>query len=81
LPCPLEPLVIVIHAEFDAAAQEQPDAVVNAIVPVVADAVGDSDVGDKVKVHVTPACVTVTVLPATVNVPVREAVPVLAAIL
>ena len=72
MPCPLDPLVIVIHAEFDAAAQEHPDVVVNAIVPVVPDAVGDSDVGDNVKVHATPACVTVTDLPATVIVAVRE---------
>jgi hypothetical protein len=38
----------------------------------VPDAVGDSDVGDNVKVHATPACVTVTDLPATVIVAVRE---------
>jgi hypothetical protein len=37
------------------------------------------DVGDALNVHAAPACVTVTVVPATVSVPVRLAVDVFAA--
>ena len=63
------------------AVQLQPVPAVTVTVPVVADDVGFNDVGEIVKVHGTPACVTVKVWPPIVIVPVREVVLVFAATL
>jgi len=82
LPLPLAPALIVIHVALLVAAQLQPEPAVTLTEPVVA--VGDvrfDEVGRIVNVHGAPACVIVNVWPAIVSVPVREAVPVLAATL
>ena len=81
MPLPLAPAVIVIQASLLTAVQLHPAAAVTVTVPVVAADVGFNDVGEIVKVHGTPACVTVKVWPPTVIVPVRELVPVFAATL
>jgi hypothetical protein len=44
---------------------------VTATLPVPAPAPTDALVGARLKVHGTPACVIVTVCPATVSVPLR----------
>jgi hypothetical protein len=82
LPVPLDPDVIVSHAALLVATQVQFWLVVTATLLVPAVAAGVSDVGDTVKEHEfeLPACVTVTVCPATVNVPVRDEVVAFAAI-
>ena len=73
---------MVIHVALLVAVQLQPEADVTSTVPVVAaDDVRFDDVGTMVNVHGAPACVTVKVCPPMVIVPVREAVPVLAATL
>ena len=76
LPLPLAPLVIVTH-EAPVAVQVHPLVVVTATVPLPPAAVSDRLAGEMVYAH-APACVTVKVLPATVSVPVRDAVAVLA---
>lgn len=82
MPLPLAPAVIVIQAALLVALQLQPVPAVTATVPVVAfDDVRFDDVGEIVKVHGAPACVTVNVCPAMVSVPVRDVVPVFAATL
>jgi len=82
LPLPLAPALIVIQASLLAAVQLQPVPAVTVTVPVVAtDDVRFDEVGAIVNVHGAPACVTVKVCPATVIVPVRDVVPVLAATL
>ena len=82
MPLPLAPALIVSHDALLVAVQLQPVPAVTAALPVVAaDEVRFDDVGEIVKVQGTPACVTVNVLPATVSVPVREVVPLLAATL
>jgi len=82
LPVPLAPVPIVIHASLLVAVQLQPAAAVTATFPLAAIADGRfDDVGEIVNVQGAPACVTVNVFPATVSVPVREVVPVLAATL
>ena len=82
MPLPLAPTVIVIQASLLVAVQLQPVPAVTVTVPVVAvDDVRFEDVGEIVKVHGAPACVTVNVWPLIVIVPVREVVLVLAATL
>jgi hypothetical protein len=79
-PLPLAPPVIVIQDVEVDAVHEQPDPAVTATVFVCATSVMVALVGVIAKLHaVAAAWVTVTVTPATVSVPVREEVPVLAA--
>jgi hypothetical protein len=80
LPVPLPaPPVRVIQLTLLDAVQAQPLVVVTVVVKGPPAAATLCDVDDSVKLHPAPLCVTVTVCPATVNVPVREAVAVLAA--
>jgi hypothetical protein len=71
-PLPLAPDVIVTQLKVSVAVQPQfvPDVTVTVAVPVPPSEEKVLDVGVTVKLHV-PACVTVTVCPATVIVPVR----------
>ncbi len=78
-PLPPVPDVMVIQEALLVAVHVQPASVVTVLLPEVAAAPGVSDVGETVKVQGTPACVTVTVWPAMVSVPVRGDVAVLAA--
>ena len=80
-PRPVEepPLVIVIHGTLLVAVHPQLDPVVTATLPVVPVAGAFTEVGDTVKVQLFAAWFTVTVCPATVIVPLREAPVVLAA--
>jgi len=72
----------VSQASLLVAVQLQPALAVTVIEPLIAsDEVRFADVGEIVNVHGAPACVTVKVCPATVIVPVRDVVPVLAATL
>jgi hypothetical protein len=80
LPLPVAPAVMVIHEALLAAVHAQPAAAVTLTVPVAAAAVVSVlDVGEIVGEQVTPDCVTVNVAPPTVRVPVRLALPELAA--
>ena len=82
MPLPEAPAVTVNQlVALLTAVQLQPVPAVTVTVPVVADDVGLNDVGEIVKVHGTPACVTVKVWPPIVIVPVRDVVPVFAATL
>ena len=82
MPVPLAPAPIVIQVALLVDVQLQPLPAVTVNEPLAASEDGRLfDVGEIVNVHETPACVTVNVLPAIVNVPVRELVPVLAATL
>jgi len=80
LPVPLAPDVMETHERVSVVVQLQPAAVVTLTLPVPAAAAGVSKVGAAVKVHGggAPACVTVTVWPATVTLAVRGEVDVLA---
>src|SRR5438094_9244620 len=80
LPLPLAPAVTVIHAALLAAVHVQPVTVVTFAVAVPPAAGSDCVVGAVVKVHAA-ACVTVTVCPAIVSVPVRTLGSVLTATL
>ena len=82
LPLPLPPDVMVSQASLLVAVQLQPVAVVTLALLELAAAAGFSVVGDTVNVQGggAPACVTVTVWPAIVSVPVRGDVAVFAAI-
>ena len=76
---PLAPALIVIQASLLAAFQLQPLPAVTVTVPVAAaDVVRFDDVGAIVNVQGAAGCVMVNVCPATVIVPVRDEVPVLA---
>ena len=83
MPLPEAPAVTVSQlVTLLTAVQLQPVPALTVTVPVVAVAdVRLDDVGAIVKVHGTPACVTVKVCPPIVIVPVRELVLVLAATL
>ena len=83
MPLPEAPAVTVSQlVALLTAVQLQPVPAVTVTVPVAAtDVVKFDDVGEIVKVHGTPACVTVKVCPPIVIVPVREVVPVFAATL
>jgi hypothetical protein len=82
LPLPGVPPVTVIHdVALLVAVHEQPACVATLIVPVVAPGATDAPVGEIVKLHGTPAWLTVNVWPATVTVPERGAVLVFAATL
>jgi hypothetical protein len=77
---PVEPESIVIHAALLAAVHAQPAGEVTLTVPFVRVSGAETLVGEIVVVHETPCWVTVTVCPAIVSVPVRDALPVFAAI-
>jgi hypothetical protein len=79
LPLPLAPAVTVIHDALLAPLQAHPVPAVTVTLPVPPAAGRLCDVGDALNVQPTPPCVTVIVVPATVNVPVRLAVVVFAA--
>jgi hypothetical protein len=79
LPLPLAPVVTEIHAALLVAVQLQPVVAVTVIVPVLPEAAALADVGEIDGAQGAPACVTVNVAPATVSVPVREALDVFAA--
>jgi hypothetical protein len=79
LPLPLAPAVIVIQAALLVDVHEQPLAAVTATLPVPPPATALAVVADSVGVQAAPAWVMVKVLPATVNVPERDALVVLAA--
>ena len=78
-PLPLLPPVTVIQLSLLVAVQLQPlPAVTLTLAPPPAAATVWL-VGDTAKLHAALLCVTVTVCPATVSVPLREVVAVLAA--
>jgi len=80
LPVPLPPELIVIHVALLAAVHPQPVPAVTPTLAAPPAAVALGFVGDTPKAHAA-ACVTVTVCPATVIVPVRGLVTVLVATL
>jgi len=82
-PLPVAPEVMLNQLLLAVADQLQPALVVTLAVPDPEDAEGLADVGATVKVQaaVAPAWITVTVLPATVSVPVRGELEVFAATL
>jgi hypothetical protein len=71
--------VTVIHDALLAPLQEHPVPAVTVTPPVPPTEVRLCDVGDALNVQPTPPCVTVIVVPATVNVPVRLTVDAFAA--
>jgi len=73
--------VTVIHESPLTAVHEHGEAIVTAIVPPDAPAPTDAFTGERVAAQEMPACVTVSVCPATVTVPVRGLVDVFAATL
>ena len=84
MPLPVAPAVTVIHGSLLVATQLHPADAKTVMVPFAPVAAKLANEGDSVDTHdtlVTPACVTVNVLPAIVIVPVRDDVPVLAATL
>ena len=78
MPLPLPPEVIVIQDAVLAAVHVQPAVVVTPTLPAPPLAGAEALVGEIVNEQ-GAAWVTVKVFPATVTVPVREVVPVLAA--
>jgi hypothetical protein len=82
LPLPDAPAVTVIQPTLLVADQLHPVPAVTVTVPVAAaEVVRFDDVGEMVKVHGAPACVTEKVWPPIVTVPVRDVVAVFAATL
>ena len=80
-PVPLAPLVIDIQDTALVAVHVQPAAVVTETLPVPPAVAALAVVGFTVWLQVTPACDTLSVCPAIVNVPLRAVVDVLAATL
>jgi hypothetical protein len=78
LPVPLQPPITAIHGAPLAAVHPQPVPAVTETVPVRAEEETEMLLGEMLNVQ-PAACVMVNVCPATVSVPVREAVVVLAA--
>ena len=78
LPVPDAPAVMVIQLAFDEAVHPHPLVVVTDAVTAPPVSLTFWDVGETVKAHAVPVCVTVTVVPATVSEPERVE-PVLAA--
>ena len=73
-PVPLAPLVIVIQATLLLAVQAQllpPPVTITSVLELPPTAGIDRVVGERPNVQDEPDCVTVTVWPATVRVPVR----------
>jgi hypothetical protein len=82
LPLPVGLEVTPIHETLLMAVQLQPAGAVTVTLRAPPAAAMESEVGETVKLHDAPgACVTVTVWPAMVSVPVRDAAPLLAATL
>jgi hypothetical protein len=81
LPLPLAPAVIVTHAAPLDAVQEQPAGAVTATVAELPSASTDTPVGANQKEQSTADCVTVSVWPPMVSVPVLEVPPVFVATL
>jgi hypothetical protein len=79
VPDPDEPLVMVSHDAPLDAVHVQPVVVVTVKVDDPPPVANEAEVGVSVKLHEAAACVTVTVLPAIVTVPVRDVVAVLLA--
>jgi hypothetical protein len=79
LPLPAAPELIVSHGAFDVADQLHPEVVVTTTLLVELAAPTSNVVGEAEKVQLKAAWVTVIVTPATVKVPVRGEVVVLAA--
>ncbi len=71
LPLPLAPLVTVIQLTLLEPDHGQPAGAVMLVDPVPPVAATDRLLAESVNVHPTPACVTVSVCPATVSVPTR----------
>ena len=78
MPVPVFPDVIVIQLAFELALHGQPDVVTTATLFVELVVATPTVVGDAEKVHGPPAWFTVIVTPATVRVPVRGDILVLA---
>jgi hypothetical protein len=78
LPVPLDGEMLVIHASVVEAAQAHPVAVATSTNDVLCIAGAVTLVGVTANEHAAAACVTVIVWPATVKVPVRAWVSVLA---
>jgi hypothetical protein len=72
VPDPLEPPVIVTQAAAEEAVHAQPESDVTVTDPVAPAAATDAPVGLSVWVHVSPACATVKLCPATVIVALRK---------
>jgi hypothetical protein len=81
LPEPVAPLLTVIHGALLTAVQLQPVATVTSLPPVAAADVNDRLVGEIDGEQLAAAWVTVNVVPAIVNVPVRLEATVFAATL
>ena len=80
IPVPLPPLVTVIHAALLTPVHAQPLVVVTVVDNGPPAAGADCAVDERAKLQ-APLCVTVSVVPAIVSVPVRGVVAVLAATL
>src|SRR4051794_30645245 len=78
-PVPVAPVAMTTHPALLDAVHAQPALVVTVTVPDPPAAAKDWLAGEMLKAHPAPACVTVKVLPATVKVPVRGVVAVVAA--
>ena len=78
LPEPEAPPVMLSHAALLEAVHPHPAVVVTAVVEAPPAEVSVREVGETPNVQLTPFCVTVTVCPATVSVPVRSAADVFA---
>jgi hypothetical protein len=78
LPDPLAPLVSVSQLALLVAVQVQPAGAVTVTEPLPPPATMFSVVADSVYVQATPACVTVTLCPATVTVVLRDEVAIFA---
>jgi hypothetical protein len=79
LPLPVAPAEMVTHPALLVAVQAHPALVVTSTVPDPPAAANDWLAAEILKAQAAPACVTVNVLPATVNVPVRGVVAVVGA--
>jgi hypothetical protein len=78
-PLPVPPVLTVSHAALLLVLHAHPAVAVTVTVPVPAVAATLAEVPEIVGAHGVPACVTVKVAPAIVNVPVRLVVPAFAA--
>ena len=79
LPLPVAPALMVIQVALLVAVHAHPVAALTVTVPVPAADVTLVDAGEIVGVHGAAACVTVSVFPPIVRVPVRDVVVVFAA--
>jgi hypothetical protein len=79
VPVPEAPLITASHDALLDAVDAQPVVVVTVNVDDPPPVANEAEVGVSVKLHEAAACVTVTVWPAIVTVPVRDVVAVLPA--